>query len=1069
MNNDLQFRGTATTSQPCKRHLYDPNAARTVADLLGKVSSQQTDAVALEAPGRRPLTFGRLERQVGRTVRTLNALGIGPGDRVAIVLQNGPEMAALFLAVAAGATAAPLNPAYQQSELDFYLSDLNAKLLIVQEGLKSEAADVARARGIPILELSVEANLEAGLFTLSAYKNELPEAPQFSGPDDVSLVLHTSGTTSRPKLVSLTNRNICVSAHNINRSLSLTEKDKCLNIMPLFHIHGLIGATLSSLAAGAALVATPGFLVTRIFQWMKTHRPTWITAVPTMYQSILERAEANRNTIEACPLRLIRSSSAALPEPVMMEMERVFGAPVIESYGMTEAAHQMASNPLPPAARVPGSVGPAAGPDVAIMNGAGELLPPNERGEVVIRGENVTVGYDNNAAANRAAFTAGWFRTGDEGFLDDDGYLFLTGRLKEIINRGGEKVAPREIDDVLLAHDAVRQAVAFAIPDPKLGEEIGAAVVRREGASVSERDLLAFAAERLADFKLPRRIVFIEQIPKGPTGKLQRIGLAKRLGINSVAERAPVAFEEPRTNMERRLAETVSEVLDVQRVGRNDDFFALGGDSMLATQLILRLEESLGVVLPGYVLFDSPKIASLAEFLQQTTQRSVDPIRAPIERCERGEEFVVPLSPFQEMLWVQEKLLGPTPSNNRPGALRLRGPLDVPTLQLALRDIVGRHGCLRATFSQGEKGPECRVGAVSSVELEHIDLSDLDADAQEKRLSNLSRAHAQQLFDLETGPIIRTLLVKLGEHEHMLLINVHHIVFDAWSMRVFRSELAALYGARVVGERPPLPVLPIQFADYTQWQRDWTHTGDCAHQLEYWKAELQDSWPALELPTDRPLPARPTTAAASRVVTFSNPEAEKLRLLGRSEGLTLFMTALTAFDMALARWCKQDEITIGVPVAGRDRPEAQPLIGLFLNYLIVRVRIPSAQSFRETMRLVRSNALRAYANQGIPYPLLVRALRPPTTIGRKPFFRVLFELKPFAPGANTAAGLEISDERFETGISPFDLLVELTEHSDGLEARFGYKIDLFEAETIDDLAGQWREILEGAIGDPESA
>ncbi len=304
-----------------------------------------------------------------------------------------------------------------------------------------------------------------------------------------------------------------------------------MNVMPLFHIHGLVAALLSSLAAGASVTCTPGFDGFKFFDWLEHVKPTWYTAVPTMHQMILSRASRYTDVIAASRLRFVRSSSASLPTVVLEEIDRVFGVPMIEAYGMTEASHQMASNPLPPGVRKPASVGPCTGIEMSIMTDDGSHLPASERGEVVIRGATVVEAYENNPEANAKAFTDGWFRTGDQGYLDEDGYLFLTGRLKEIINRGGEKVSPLEIDGVLLRHPAVVQAVAFAMPHDKLGEEVAAAVVLEDGSDVSERDIRAFASEHLADFKVPRKVVFVDEIPKGPTGKLQRIGLAERLGL----------------------------------------------------------------------------------------------------------------------------------------------------------------------------------------------------------------------------------------------------------------------------------------------------------------------------------------------------------------------------------------------------------------------------------------------------------------------------------------------------------------------------------------------------------
>ena len=404
--------------------------------------------------------------------------------------------------------------------------------MITLAGADTPARAAAARHGIALLELRVPEGAPAGVFELRGGASAgAPERGGPATPDDVALLLHTSGTTSRPKIVPLSQRNLAVSAASIRHAVALSPADRCLNVMPLFHIHGLMAAVLASFAAGASVVCTPGFNALRFFAWLDEFQPTWYTAVPTMHQAILARSARNPESVERARLRLIRSSSSSLPPQVMADLERTFRCPVIESYGMTEASHQMASNPLPPAARKPGTVGIAAGPEIAIMAAAGQLLAPGEVGEVVIRGPSVTRGYQNDPAANAASFTDGWFHTGDQGVLDDEGYLTLTGRLKEIINRGGEKVAPLEVDNVLSAHPAVAQALTFAMPHAKLGEEVAAAIVLKEGQSASESEIRDFAAERLADFKVPRKLVFLDEIPKGATGKLQRIGLAERLGL----------------------------------------------------------------------------------------------------------------------------------------------------------------------------------------------------------------------------------------------------------------------------------------------------------------------------------------------------------------------------------------------------------------------------------------------------------------------------------------------------------------------------------------------------------
>ena len=499
------------------------------------LASHPDDAPALGAPGRGWLSYGDLRALTTEVAAALHGAGIGRGDRVAIVLPNGPEMAAAFVTIAQSAVTAPLNPAYREEEFAFYLDDLNAKAIVLAADETGPAHAAAQKLGIAILRLQADPSAAAGRFSLRAEATGVPADPGPAQAEDIALILHTSGTTSRPKIVPLLQSNVAASAGHIATSLALTPEDRCLNVMPLFHIHGLLAAVLASLSAGGQIWCAPGFDALRFFGWLRDADPTWYTAVPTMHQAILSRAARNADIVKGARLRFLRSSSASLPGPVMTKLAETFGAPVIEGYGMTEAAHQMCSNPLPPRAQKPGAVGVPAGPDVRIADEAAPQLLDGGVGEVVISGPNVTPGYENNPDANaRSFFEAGgrrWFRTGDQGAFDDEGYLTLTGRLKEIINRGGEKVSPLEVDGVLSAHPAIAQVVTFALPHPKLGEEVAAAVVLREGETVTAQDIRSFAAERLADFKVPRKVVLLDEIPKGATGKLQRIGLAEKLGL----------------------------------------------------------------------------------------------------------------------------------------------------------------------------------------------------------------------------------------------------------------------------------------------------------------------------------------------------------------------------------------------------------------------------------------------------------------------------------------------------------------------------------------------------------
>jgi len=485
------------------------------------------DNIALTSETNSKLLYGELKLFVNNISRQLAGNGITNKDRAAIILPNGPYMASSFLAISSYMSAAPLNPAYKTNEYEFYLKDLSPKIVIVEPNSKNNVIEVAKKLKIPVCEIKIQKDSPSGLFDLFDKSSEysLPEE------NDEALVLHTSGTTSRPKIVPLTNKNIFSSAVNISKSLELSEIDHCLNIMPLFHIHGLIAILAASVKVGASVCASNGFNAIKFLELAKSEKITWCSGVPTMYQAILLRAEKNLELAKDLKLRFIRSSSASLPPAVFEKLNSVFKCPVIEAYGMTEATHLMTSNPLPPKIQKPGFVGIPAGPDVCIMDDNDKILNQGETGEVCIKGNNVTLGYDNNPVANKNSFTNGWFRTGDQGYFDQDGYLKISGRLKEIINKGGEKISPLEVDNILMDHPLIEQAVCFGYEDKMLGEEIAVAITVKEGQNFSEIDVKNYAEEKLAKFKIPKKIFFVNEIPKGATGKLQRNVLAKNFGL----------------------------------------------------------------------------------------------------------------------------------------------------------------------------------------------------------------------------------------------------------------------------------------------------------------------------------------------------------------------------------------------------------------------------------------------------------------------------------------------------------------------------------------------------------
>lgn len=592
---------------------------QTIEGLVSSWSKKTPGATALAAPEMSPITYSGLDTQLRQTCQWLRECGLGADDTVALVLPNGPEAAVATLAAASVARCAPLNPGFRAGELNYYLDDLKVKSLILDAEIGQPLREIAQSKGIHVIELDRKASDTAGVFSLGA-EDQLDttrtssQSESYPSAGDIALLLHTSGTTSRPKIVPLTHRNLHASVLNISKSLQLSPKDCCMNVMPLFHVHGLVANVFSSLHAGSRIVCCPDFISPLVVSWLQEFGVTWYSAVPTVHKAVLERARRQEDSLDSISLRFIRSASAALSADLLYELEKVFNAPVIEAYGMTEAAHQITTNPLPPDRRKPGSVGRSAGTGISIVSEDDDELPENLRGEILIHGSNVITGYLHNKDANQRDFSNGWLRTGDQGYIDEDGYLFLTGRLKEMINRGGEKIAPREIDEILLLHPSVSQAVTFALPDDQLGEEVAAAVIANPGSSVRAEDLREFVSERLADFKVPRYIEFVDKIPTSPTGKIQRIGLADRLSL--VGEpRAKQELGSVTSQTEEVLQRTWCEVLALDAVESDANFFALGGDSVLAGMVISRVNKAFDIELNAIALFNTPTVSALSSHI----------------------------------------------------------------------------------------------------------------------------------------------------------------------------------------------------------------------------------------------------------------------------------------------------------------------------------------------------------------------------------------------------------------------------------------------------------------------
>jgi hypothetical protein len=676
-------------------------------------------------------------------------------------------------------------------------------------------------------------------------------------------------------------------------------------------------------------------------------------------------------------------------------------------------------------------------------------------------------GYDGDAAATAAAFAGDWFKTGDQGFFDDEGFLYLSGRTREMINRGGENIAPREVDEALLEHPAVAEAVTFAVPHATLGEDVAAAVVLRPNAAAAPKELRQFVAGRLADFKVPRQVLIVKQLPKGSTGKVQRIGLAEKLGL---AEPASRPFAAPRTPLENVLAGILADVLRLEQIGIHDDFFALGGDSLLAAHVLTCIHDAMHLDVGVVSLFDAPSVAEMAEHLETLIKagRAGQPEIARISRSEP-----LPASPVQERLWQLQQAVPDLPFFNILHALRISSPLDVSILERSLNEIVRRHEILRTTIGVAA-GRRIQVIAPQLIlPLAVDDLHKLPRSKREAAAHRLIQAELLHAFDLARGPLIRARVIRLTENEHLLLISLHQIVADGGSLGVIVEELAALYEAFANGKASPLPPLPIQYADFAAWQRDWGAHPDVAARLDYWRGQLRGPLPVLKLDASRPRRAA-SELTAQRDIALPARLTEAIKQFGRGEGGTLFMALVAALTTLLQRYAGADDLCVATNVANRNRAGTERLIGPLANTVILRTDLAGDPTAREVLRRVRATTLKAYAHQDLPFEVLAETLERERGLDPTKLAQVMILLHNAALRPVASAGQALAFAEADPGMpmplvttTTYDVILSLRETAQGLVGSCIYKPHLFGAKAIDRLLADFKKILEQMVSEPE--
>ncbi|HEX2187603.1 MAG TPA: amino acid adenylation domain-containing protein, partial [Longimicrobiaceae bacterium] len=1038
----------APATELCLHELFERQAAAT------------PDAPAV-VHGSGTLSYAELERRSAGLAATLRGLGVGPEAPVGVCLEWSPELAAAALGVMrAGGAYLPLDPAYPAERLAYMLEDAGARVLLTRERLLERFGSF----GGRVVALPGSAEYES---RLPPRDGNSPDGVS-SSPFNLAYVVYTSGSTGRPRGVAVEHRAAAAHFLAFREMAELEPADRVVAFAsPGFDV--ALDELFPTLLAGAALVLggaepwSPAEFLPRVEELGVT-----VANLPPAYWHAVAEEAAGRMGAPA-GLRLVMVGGEAVPVEAVLRWRESTGSParLVNGYGPTETVVTATQWEVP--AGFPGAFsgavvpigGPVGGRTAYVLDAAGGLAPAGVPGELHLGGPVLARGYLGRPEGTAAAFVpdpfaaepgARMYRTGDRARWLPDGALEFLGRTDQQIKVRGFRIEPGEVEAALRAHPSVRDAAV----DGRDGRLVGWVVPAES--DVDPAALKAHLRRTLPEHMVPGAFAVLEALPLTASGKLDRRALATPAGP------AGSGYVAPRTPAEEVLAGIWAEVLRVERVGAHDSFFALGGHSLLVMRAVSRIRAVFGVELMVRALFEAPTVAALAERVEGI-RRAELPVLPPVAPAGRGG--ALPLSFAQERLWFLDRLRPGSASYNVPAALRLRGALDVPALERALGEIVRRHEALRTVFPERDGAPVQVIVPSGGFALPVEDLSSRGEAEREAEVRRRASEDATQPFDLPAGPLFRLKLLRLGEEEHVLLVCMHHVVCDEWSLGVLFRELSALYSAYLEGGESPLPELPVQYADYAVWQREQLQGEALERQLSYWKEHLAGAPALLELPLDHPRPAVQGSRGARERAELPRELLERLAALGRSEGATLFMTLLGAFQVLLSRYGGSDDVVVGSPIAGRTRRETEELIGFFVNTLVLRTDLSGAPTFREVLRRVRDVTLEAYEHQEVPFERLVEELQPQRSLGHAPLFQVMFVLEGADPVGGGLPGVEVQGLGAESGTSKFDLTLSVAAHPDGLGAGLEYDTELFERGTIVRMLEHLERVLEQVAGDAD--
>ncbi|HKV36072.1 MAG TPA: amino acid adenylation domain-containing protein [Pyrinomonadaceae bacterium] len=1034
--------------------------------MFEKQAEREPAATAVVFRGQR-MTYGELNQRANKLAHYLRSLGVGPEVRVGICFERSQEMLVAVLGILkAGGAYVPLDPNYPADRLAFMLEDACVRVLLTQQHL-AERLPACGARVVRLDSDEIDQFDDANPSPLTTIGN-------------LAYIIYTSGSTGQPKGVMIDHRGAANTIVDMNERYRVGPDDRVLALSSLsfdLSVYDMLG----TLAAGATIVVPSPSSGPDPSDWLDLIEREQVTvwnSAPALMEVFAEYV-SGRSVSMPHSLRVVLMSGDWIPVKLPEQIKTLAANEQIEVHslgGATEASIWSITFPIksvdPAWKSIPYGL-PMVNQQFHVLDAFLQPTPIGVVGELYIGGIGLALGYHNRQQLTAEKFIpdpfstqpdARLYRTGDLGRRMPDGNIEFLGRIDGQVKISGYRIELGEIETALGQHASVREAVVKTYVAASGEKRLAAYVVPKQ--QVEKAELRDHLRGRLPEFMVPAAFVMIDELPLTPNGKVDQRALpAPEQAVLDAAEHSFVA---PRNPTEEVLAGLWCQVLHRDRVGAEENFFESGGDSLLATQLISRVRAAFEVELPLYCLFESPTVAGLAMKIDvsmsdgRTTSAAS---HTPLRRAARNGHM--PLSYAQQRLWFLDRLVPGNPFYNATAAVRLTGTLDRAVLERSLDEVIKRHESLRTTFLEVDGHAAQVIGDAWPVNVKFVDFTDRAPADQEEEIQRLATEETQRPFDLILGPLLRVVLVRLSEREHVLLLTLHHIIFDGWSFGILLSDTATLYEAALANKPSPLAELPVQYADFALWQREWLDGGVLEEQLGYWRRQLAGS-SVLQLPTDRPRPASQTFRGARHLGLISTELAVALKELSSRHDATIYMTLLAAFKTLLHRYTGAEDVLVGSPIAGRTRAETEDLMGFFLNALPMRTDLSGDPAFTELLGRVRETTLGAYAHQDVPFEKLVEELRPERQITHTPFFRTWLVLQNAPMPRVELPGLSLSILQVDDGTSKFDLVLSMFETPEGLHATWIYNTDLFDAATVARMAGHFETLLRSIVERPET-